>query len=363
MIPFLNLKEINAQYAKELKEAASRVIDSGWYILGEEVTAFEKEFAEYCSVKHCIGVSNGLDALKLILRAYDIGPGDEVIVPSNTYIASILAISEVGATPVLVEPDINTYNLDPTLIESKITPSTKAILVVHLYGLVAEMDSILKIGKKYNLKVIEDAAQAQGAIYKGKRTGSLGDAAAFSFYPGKNFGALGDAGAITTNDDKIAEKLKALRNYGSHKKYENLFKGYNHRLDEMQAALLRVKLPYLDVENEKRRIIAEYYIKEIKNPLIFLPSKPLSYDQTVWHVFVIRTKERNRLYNYFLDNNIQTVIHYPIPPHKQMAYEELNEKSFLISEQVHSEILSLPISPVQNLEETNEIIKVINNFI
>ena len=239
MIPFLNLKEINAQYADELKAIACRVIDSGWYILGEEVSAFEKEFAEYCGVKHCIGVSNGLDALKLILKAYGYGPGDEVIVPSNTYIATILAISQVGATPVLVEPDILTYNINPSLIEEKITEKTKAILPVHLYGQTADMDPIRAVADLYQLKVIEDAAQAQGAIYKGRKIGNLGNAAGFSFYPGKNLGALGDAGAVTTNDDELAKKICVLRNYGSHKKYENLYKGYNHRLDEIQAALLR----------------------------------------------------------------------------------------------------------------------------
>ncbi|MEK4083017.1 DegT/DnrJ/EryC1/StrS family aminotransferase [Psychrobacillus sp. FSL K6-1415] len=362
MIPFLNLKKINAQYVQELKEATSRVIDSGWYINGEEVTTFEQNFAAYCGVRHCIGVSNGLDALKLILRAYEIGPGDEVIVPSNTYIASILAISEVGATPILVEPNLETYNIDHSLIDSKITSSTKAILVVHLYGLVAEMNPILEIAKKHQLKVIEDAAQAHGAIYNGKRTGDLGDAAGFSFYPGKNLGALGDGGAITTNDDKLAGKLIALRNYGSHKKYENLYKGYNHRLDEMQAALLLVKLQYLDVDNMRRRIIAKKYLEEIINSTIILPHNPINTEQTVWHVFVIRTKERDRLQSYLLDNGIHTVIHYPIPPHKQEAYKEMKQECFPISEQIHQEILSLPISPVQTNEETAEIIRVLNNF-
>ncbi|WP_313893784.1 DegT/DnrJ/EryC1/StrS family aminotransferase [Psychrobacillus sp.] len=362
MIPFLDLKKVNEQHSQELKLAATRVIDSGWYINGEEVTAFEQKFAAYCGVRHCIGVSNGLDALKLILRAYEIGPGDEVIVPSNTYIASVLAISEVGATPILVEPNIESYNIDPSLIESKITSSTKAILVVHLYGLVADMDLILEIAEKHQLKVIEDAAQAHGAIYNGKRTGNLGDAAGFSFYPGKNLGALGDAGAITTNDDDLATKLIALRNYGSHKKYENLYKGYNHRLDEMQAALLQVKLPHLDGENEIRRIIANRYLAEIVNPSIILPKKPTDTEQTVWHVFVVRTKERNRLQTYFLDNGIQTVIHYPVPPHKQAAYNEWESFTYPISEKIHSEILSLPISSVQTEEETKKIIEAINKY-
>lgn len=362
MIPFLDLKKLNSQYAQELKEATSRVIESGWYINGEEVKTFEQNFAAYCGVRYCIGVSNGLDALKLILRAYGIGPGDEVIVPSNTYIASILAISEVGATPILVEPNIESYNIDPSLIESKITSSTKAILAVHLYGLVADMTLILEIAKKHKLKVVEDAAQAHGAIYNGKRTGNLGDAAGFSFYPGKNLGALGDAGAITTNDHELATKLVALRNYGSHKKYENLYRGYNHRLDELQAALLQVKLPYLDADNAKRRIIANKYLEEINNPSIISPMKPINAEQTVWHVFVIRTKERDRLQTYLLENGIQTVIHYPIPPHKQEAYREMKKDSFPISEKIHKEILSIPISSVQTIEETDVIIGVINNF-
>lgn len=362
MIPFLDLKKINAHYAQELKEATAKVIDSGWYINGEEVTAFEQKFAAFCGVRHCIGVSNGLDALKLIMRAYEIGPGDEVIVPSNTYIASILAISEVGATPILVEPTIESYNLDPSLIESKITSSTKAILVVHLYGLVSNMNPILEIAKKHRLKVIEDAAQAHGAIFNGKRVGNLGDAAGFSFYPGKNLGALGDAGAIATNDDNLAIKLKALRNYGSHKKYDNVYKGYNHRLDEMQAALLQVKLSYLDADNAKRRVIANKYLEEIVNPLIVLPMKPTNAEQTVWHVFVIRTNDRGRLQTYLLENGIQTVIHYPIPPHKQEAYVEMKGDSFPISEKIHQEILSIPISPIQTIEETEQIIKVINEF-
>lgn len=362
MIPFLNLKEINSQYVDELKAALCRVIDSGWYILGEEVTAFEQEFAEYCGVKNCIGVSNGLDALKLILKAYGYGPGDEVIVPANTYIASILAISEVGATPVLVEPDILTYNINPFLIEEKVTEKTKAILVVHLYGQTVDMEPIREVANRYQLKVIEDAAQAHGAVYKGNKVGSLGDAAGFSFYPGKNLGALGDAGAVTTNDDELAEKIRALRNYGSHKKYENLYKGYNHRLDEIQAAILRVKLKYLDEENGARRKLADEYLASIINPNIILPTQPLSLEQTVWHVFVIRTMERDRLQLFLQNNNIQTVIHYPIPPNKQVAYLEMNEHQYPISEQIHKEVLSLPISPVQTLDDTRKVIDIVNNF-
>lgn len=362
MIPFLDLQKVNKQYEKELKEVASRVIDSGWYISGVEVEKFEKEFAVHCGVKYCVGVSNGLDALKLILKAYNIGPGDEVIVPSNTYIASILAISEVGAKPILIEPEIETYNINSQLIEEKISEATKAILVVHLYGRVVEMTPILEIAEKYDLKIIEDAAQAHGASYKGKQAGNLGDAAGFSFYPGKNLGALGDGGAITTNDGDLAEKLKAFRNYGSHKKYENLFKGYNHRLDEMQAAFLRVKLKHLDKENDIRRKLANLYLTHIKNEHVILPSAPSVATNCVWHVFTIRTANREKLITYLLEHGIQTMIHYPVPPHKQKAYSEWNKEEYPISEKIHNEILSLPISSVQTEQSTWEIIEVINEY-
>lgn len=362
MIPFLNLKAVNEQYSNEIKEAVNRVIESGWYILGEEVAAFEKEFANYCGTKHCIGVSNGLDALKLILKAYEFGVGDEIIVPSNTYIASILAISEVGATPVLIEPSGSTFNIDPLRIEEKITDKTKAILAVHLYGQVANMKPIQEIANRYHLRVIEDAAQAHGAVYNNNKTGNLGDAAGFSFYPGKNLGALGDAGAITTNDDVLAEKIRALRNYGSHVKYENLYQGYNHRLDEMQAAILRVKLPHLDQENAWRRELATMYSQGIKNEDIKLPKMPENVEEHVWHVFVIRTYKRQKLQNYLNKNGVQTVIHYPTPPHKQMAYEEWNDASYLISENIHETVLSLPISPIQTREDTQVIINLLNAF-
>jgi dTDP-4-amino-4,6-dideoxygalactose transaminase len=363
MIPFLDLRALNTQYQNEIQAAINRTINSGWYILGDEVKNFEKEFAEYCGVKHAIGVANGLDALTLILKAYEIGEGDEVIVPANTYIATILAISANGATPVLVEPDINSYNLDPSKIEEKITSKTKAIMVVHLYGQVANMGPINEIAKKYNLKIIEDAAQAHGAIYSGKRAGSLGDAAGFSFYPSKNLGALGDGGAITTNDDELAEKLRALRNYGSHEKYKNLFKGVNSRLDEIQAAILRVKLKYLDKDNEKRRQIAEYYLNHIKNEKVILPiiesGNRLSH---VWHLFVVRVENRERFQKYLKENGIQTIIHYPIPPHKQKAYEEWKHCSFSISEEIHKTVISLPISPVLALEHVKKIVKVVNKY-
>ncbi|MDR4889982.1 DegT/DnrJ/EryC1/StrS family aminotransferase [Fredinandcohnia sp. QZ13] len=362
MIPFLNLKGINAQYGEELKNAVFRVIDSGWYILGQEVNNFEEEFAKYCGVEHCIGVSNGLDALKLILEAYDIGPGDEVIVPSNTYIASILAITKVGATPILVEPNIFTYNINPLLIEDKITQNTKAILVVHLYGQIVDIEPIIDIATRYQLKVIEDAAQSHGAVYKGKKAGNLGDAAGFSFYPGKNLGALGDAGAITTNDSEIAKKIRGLRNYGSLKKYENIYKGSNNRLDELQASILRVKLNYLDKENAARRQVSSMYLKNIKNEHIILPTAPIKPEEHVWHVFVIRVKEREQFQMYLEEHGIQTVIHYPIPPHKQKAYSKWNAIHLPITEKIHKEVISIPISPIQPIDDTNHIIEVINSY-
>jgi len=371
MIPFLDLKSINAQYREELIEACTNVIDSGCYIQGNECRAFEEEFAAYCGTEHCIGVANGLDALTLIIRAYkEMGvmqEDDEIIVPANTYIASILAISENGLTPVLVEPDIATYNIDLTLIEEKITPKTKAIMAVHLYGQVAAMDEINAIAKKYNLKVIEDSAQVHGAIYNGKRIGNLGDASGFSFYPGKNLGALGDGGAVTTNDDELADTIRALGNYGSQKKYENLYKGTNSRLDEIQAAILRVKLKYLNEDIDKRRKIADYYIQNINNDAIILPladhqSPITNYQSYVWHLFVIRTTKRDEFQKYLLDNGVQTLIHYPLPPHKQEAYKEWNDLGFPITEKIHNEVLSLPISGVQSLEDTRKIVEVINDF-
>ncbi len=363
MIPFLDLKGINAQYRNELIEACTKVIDSGWYVQGNEHSEFEKEFAEYCGTKYSIGVANGLDALILILRAYkEMGimkDGDEVIVPSNTYIASILAISENNLVPILVEPDIDTYLIDPSKIEKKITDKTKAIMPVHLYGQTCQMDEINVIAKKYNLKVIEDSAQSHGAYYKDKCSGNLGDASGFSFYPGKNLGALGDGGAVTTNDEELASTIRALGNYGSQKKYENLYKGTNSRLDEMQAAMLRVKLRYLDNEIQKRKEITEYYLKNIKNKNIVLPT--ITTD-SVWHLFVIRTEKRDGLQKYLLDYGIQTLIHYPLPPHKQGAYKDWKDEIYPISEQIHDEVLSLPISGIQSLEDTKKIIEVINNF-
>jgi dTDP-4-amino-4,6-dideoxygalactose transaminase len=363
MIPFLDLKEINKQYDEQIRKALNRVIESGWYVLSNEVKNFEREFAQYCGVNHAIGVANGLDALTLILKAYRFKKGDEIIVPSNTYIATILAISATNATPILVEPNLYSYNIDPKKIEDKITKNTKAIVVVHLYGQIANMNEITYIAQKYNLKIIEDAAQAHGAVYYGKKAGNLGDAAGFSFYPGKNLGALGDGGAITTNDDKIAEKIRALRNYGSQQKYKNLFKGVNSRLDELQAAILRIKLKYLDKDNEKRREISEYYINNIKNEKIILPQVDnkdrLSH---VWHLFVVRVNNRDKFQDYLYENGIQTVIHYPIPPHKQEAYQEWNHCSFPISEQIHHTVISLPLSPVLHLEDVKKVTDFVNQF-
>lgn len=365
MIPFLDLKSVNAQYRNELIEACTKVIDSGWYIQGNECSEFEKEFAEYCGTKYAIGVANGLDALILILRAYKelgvIKDGDEVIVPANTYIASILAISQNNLVPILVEPDINTYLIDSEEIEEKITSKTKAIMPVHLYGQTCQMDKINEIAKKHNLKVIEDSAQAHGAYFGKKRAGNLGDASGFSFYPGKNLGALGDGGAVTTNDDELAQTIQALGNYGSHKKYKNLYKGVNSRLDEIQAAMLRVKLRYLDDEIEKRREIANYYLQNISNKNILLPTITKE-ENSVWHLFVIQTNKREELQKYLLNNDIQTLIHYPIPAHKQSAYEDLNNLIFPITEKIHNEVLSLPISGVQSMEDTIVIVNIINGF-
>ncbi|MDB5141273.1 MAG: dTDP-4-amino-4,6-dideoxygalactose transaminase [Mucilaginibacter sp.] len=365
MIKFLDLLKINQQHSKELNEAFLRVFESGWYILGNEVNSFEGEFAAYCGTKHAIGVANGLDALILIIRAYkELGvfnDGDEIIVPSNTYIASILAISANNLVPVLVEPDLDTFNLDPLLIEANITSKTKAILPVHLYGCLCDVDTITTIANIHNLKIIEDCAQAHGAVHKGKRAGNFGDAAGFSFYPGKNLGALGDGGAITTNNDELAKTIRALSNYGSEVKYKNQFKGINSRLDELQAALLRVKLKTLDEETAIKRVIANRYLIEIKNPNIILPTVN-EQNAHVWHLFVIKTKDRNHFQRYLTDNGIQTIIHYPIPPHHQEAYNEWKHLSYPISEAIHQQVLSLPLSPVLSSDEVYTIINVINAY-
>ena len=364
-IPFLDLKSINQQYREELITACARVIDSGWYIGGSELEQFEQQFANYCGTKYAIGVANGLDALILTLRAWkELGKlkdGDEVIVPSNTYIASILAISANNLTPVLVEPCVDSFNIDPKKIEAAITSRTKAILPVHLYGQLADMPAIMAIAKRHELLVLEDSAQAHGASLDGKRAGSWGDASGFSFYPGKNLGALGDAGAITTSNEELANTLRALRNYGSHEKYKNLFQGVNSRLDEIQAAMLNVKLSHLDNEITHRRKVANAYLEGVNNKEIILPTKGNDSDH-VWHVFVIRCKRRDELQKYLADNGVQTLIHYPVPPHQQPAYKEWNELSYPISEKIHAEVLSLPIGPMLSIEDVNKIINAVNEF-
>lgn len=365
MIPFLDLKSINQQYQAELKEACARVIDSGWYIMGKELEAFEQEFAHYCGSKKAIGVANGLDALVLTLRAWkELGKlkdGDEVIVPANTYIASILAISENKLTPVLVEPDPATFNLTAENIVKSITPKTRVILPVHLYGQISPMKEIMQLAKKHKLLVLEDCAQAHGAILEEKKAGTWGDAGAFSFYPGKNLGALGDAGAITTDDDELSEVLHALRNYGSHEKYKNKYKGVNSRLDEIQAAMLRVKLKHLDHDTKARQEVARQYLYGINNPLIELPVID-DVNSHVWHLFVIKTTLREKLVCYLTANSVQTLIHYPIPPHKQNAYKEWSCDSFPISEKIHEQVLSLPMSPMLSHFEVETIINLINRF-
>ena len=403
MIKFLDLKKINERFRAEMDAAAKRVLDSGWYLLGKENEAFEAEFAAYCGVKHAIGCANGLDALKLVIKAMGIGPGDEVIAPANTYIASLIAISANGATPVLVEPDIETCLIDPAKIEEKITSRTKAIMVVHLYGRVCAMDAIGAIARRHGLKVIEDCAQAHGAHYtpsassliphpssliphpssliphpSSLRTGALGDAAGFSFYPGKNLGCLGDGGAVTTNDDELAKKVRALRNYGSDVKYHFPYRGTNSRLDEIQAAWLRVKLPHLDADNARRAEIAARYCREIANPAVTLPLPtaetaavrsggvlPPSRRQplpNVWHVFPVRCERRDEFQAYLTGCGIQTVIHYPIPPHRQPAYTEWHDLKLPITEKIHDTIISLPISPVMTDDEVGEVIAAVNRF-
>ncbi len=362
MIKFLDLKKVNERFRAEMDVAVKRVLDSGWYLLGKEVEQFEAEFAAFCGTKHCIGVANGLDALNLIIKAYGFSPGDEIIAPANTFIASLLALSENGCTPVLVEPDWTTRLIDIERIEAAVTTRTKAIMVVHLYGRAVDMEKVWGIARKYNLKVIEDSAQAHGSKYQGRRCGSLGDASGFSFYPGKNLGCLGDGGAVTTDDGELASKIRAIRNYGSDYKYHHIYKGTNSRLDEIQAAFLRVKLPHLDEDNAKRRAIAERYVREIHNPLIELPVLTVDPEQHVWHVFAVTCSERARLEKHLEANGIQTNIHYPIPPHRQGAYTELSGLSFPVSEKMHREILSLPMSPVLTDNEVATIINVVNSF-
>lgn len=365
VVSFLDLKEVNKSLRAELMRACERVIDSGWYISGSELATFEQEFADYCGVKYCIGVANGLDALVLTLRAWKelgrIQEGDEVIVPANTYIASILAISENGLIPVLVEPDPDTFNISIKGILDAITSKTKVILPVHLYGQLADMPSIMEIASDFKLLVLEDSAQSHGASLDGRKCGSWGDASGFSFYPGKNLGALGDAGAITTDDAELAETLKALRNYGSHEKYKNIYRGVNSRLDEIQAAMLSVKLRVLDQHTDQRRVIANQYLREIRNPLIVMP-KVNSEEQHVWHLFVVRTAHRTALQDHLSASGVQTLIHYPIPPHQQAAYKEMNAQNFPLSEKIHQEVLSLPMGPTMTIDEVSQVISACNAF-
>ena len=366
MIPFLDLKKINEPYEDAFQEKLKSVLDSGWYILGNEVKEFETNFANYCGTKYCIGVGNGLDALVLIFKGYiqlgKMQKGDEVIVPANTYIASILAILQADLVPVLVEPKLETYNINPDLIIAKITSKTKAILAVHLYGQLAEMDKINEIAVANDLLVVEDAAQAHGAVSNQKsKISNQKLSVAYSFYPGKNLGALGDGGAVTTNDSELAKVIYSLRNYGSETKYYNDYIGVNSRLDELQAAFLNIKLPNLNAENEQRRTIAKRYLSEIKNEKIILPNWDFS-NNHVFHLFVIRTKNRTDLQDYLNKNGIQTVIHYPIPPHNQKALKEYNNLSFPITQKIHDEVLSLPISPVLTIDEVSFIVAILNEY-
>ena len=359
MIKFLDIKAINAPFETAFQEKLTTFLEKGWYILGDEVTAFEAEFASYCGSKYCVGVGNGLDAIILTFKAYiELGmlhEGDEIVVPANTYIASILGILHAGLVPVLVEPDPETFNIDPKLIEAKITAKTKGMLIVHLYGQLAAMDAIMEIGYKHNLLIVEDAAQAHGLPFKGSHVRT------FSFYPGKNLGALGDGGAVVTNNEKLAKTIKSLSNYGSEKKYYNDYLGFNSRLDELQAAFLRIKLPSLETENEKRRAVAKRYLSEIKNDKIVLPFYDGS-DNHVFHLFVIRTSKRDELQQYLSENGIQTMIHYPVAPHQQKAMLDYHHLSFPITEQIHDEVLSLPMSSILTEEEVTFIVNIINAY-
>ena len=366
MIKFLDLKKINERYETAFQQKLKSVLDTGWYILGKEVQEFETNFADYCGVKYCIGVGNGLDALVLIFKGYiqlgKLQKGDEVIVPANTYIASILAILQADLVPVLVEPKLETYNIDPDLIQQKISSRTKVILAVHLYGQLSEMERINRIAEQNNLLVVEDAAQSHGARSSWQITVNSGQSAmAYSFYPGKNLGALGDGGAVVTNDADLAKTIQSLRNYGSEQKYSNEYIGMNSRLDELQAAFLNLKLPNLDTDNERRRSIAKRYLSEIKNKKIILPFWDFSSNH-VFHLFVIRTENRKELQDYLLQNKIQTVIHYPIPPHKQKALSNWNNLSLPITEKVHQEVLSLPMSPVMTIDEVSYVVEILNKY-
>jgi dTDP-4-amino-4,6-dideoxygalactose transaminase len=362
-VPFLDLKAAHAELGTSLREGFERVMESGWFIQGNELSAFEREFAAYCGTEHCVGVGNGLDALHLILRAYGIGPGDEVIVPTNTFIATWLAVSYAGATLVPVEPDARTHNINAKLLEAAVTPKTRAIIAVHLYGQPAEMDAIKAVARKHQLTLIEDAAQAHGATFAGKRAGSLGDAAGFSFYPGKNLGALGDAGAVTTNDAPLAREIRLLRSYGSTKRYQHDLQGYNSRLDEMQAAFLRAKLPHLEQWNERRREIADRYLAGLEGCGLILP---VVHDAClpVWHLFVVRSKQRDQLQKFLESHGVETLIHYPTAPHLQLAYADRrwSRGTFPVTEQLQDEILSLPIYPQLSAEQVAWVIEICHEF-
>lgn len=361
MIPFLDLNQVNAPYIQAIEDAATRVMRSGWYILGNELKSFEKSFGDYCEAAHCIGTANGLDAIMLILMAFELPEGSEVIVPANTYIASVLPVSYLQLTPVFVEPDSRTMLIDPSRIEACITPRTKAIVTVDLYGRSCEMDPILEIARKHDLKVVTDAAQAHGATYRKRRVGGIADATAFSFYPTKNLGALGDAGAITTNDSVLAEKIRCLRNYGSVIRYQNEYKGVNSRLDEMQAAILNVKLPYLEEENQRRRAIACRYLNELKCEGLTLPSGD-QIGEDAWHLFVVRHQRRAELIAFLETNGVQTNIHYPQPIHKQQAYKEFKDLHLPLTEQIHDQVISIPLNPVLTDDEVTYIIETVNQF-
>ncbi|MCI0498477.1 MAG: DegT/DnrJ/EryC1/StrS family aminotransferase [Planctomycetales bacterium] len=364
MIKFLDLKAVNQRYAEQIRVAVDRVLESGWYLLGAELEQYEVEYAAYCKTVHAVGVASGLDALILILRAYGLGPGDEIIIPANTYIATVLAVTNCGADPVFVEPDPCTHLIDPEKIEEKISKRTKAVMPVHLYGQLCNMKVICNLAGKHNLKVVEDAAQSHGAVCpEGKITADYpARAAGHSFYPSKNLGALADAGMITTNDGQLAEKIRALRNYGSCQRYYNKYLGINSRMDEMQAAILRVKLKGLDEDNVRRRRIASYYLEEIKNQKVVLPKPPVNPESHVWHLFVIRTRHRGSLQRHLEEKGIQTQIHYPVPPHKQECYAKYNGLSLPIAEQLANEVLSLPISPVIKEEDVLNIVRTINDW-
>ncbi len=362
MIKFLDLKSVNNLHCEEIKAAMEQVLNEGSYIRGRFVEAFEKKFAAYCGTKYCVGVGNGLDALKLIIKAYGFGTGDEIIVPANTFIATILSITENGCAPVFVEPKINTFCIDVDEIEEKITSRTKAVIAVHLYGRISEAEKLRQLCSHYGLKLIEDSAQAHGAVSNGIRAGNIGDAAAFSFYPGKNLGALGDGGCVTTNDKDLYEKIKALGNYGSDYKYHHIYKGINSRLDDLQAAVLSVKLPYLDEENERRRDAADYYLSHIISDKVKLPELTEERSANVWHIFPVLCEERNALQIYLKNKGIETLIHYPTPPYRQLAYSEFNNMKYPITDEIHKTELSLPISPVISHDELEFIVSAINEW-